>query len=79
MTDDTLIAVKVSTGDRFSVGSSRRLFRHPGLRGQIRRYDVSADGQRFVVTEDVEDENAKPPAVHIIQNWYEEFRGREQD
>ena len=77
--DDTLITIKVSTGERFSASSSQRLFRHPGLRGSERTYDVSADGQRFVVIEDVEDENAKSPAIHIIQNWYEEFRGLEQD
>ena len=42
-------------------------------------FDISPDVQHFVVVEDGEDENATPPAVQITQNWYEEFRDREQD
>ena len=34
--------------------------------------------ERFVVAEPRGAEPAKP-SVHIAQNWYEEFRDREQD
>ena len=79
----TLVAVSVSTVGEFSTGSPKSLFRLPG-QGDIGldiayQYDVSADGQRFVVIEDVEDEQASRPSIHIVQNWYEEFRDREQD
>jgi len=39
---------------------------------------IAADG-RFVMIEEVEDESEaqRKPAVHITQNWYEEFRDRE--
>jgi len=43
---------------------------------------VSADGQRFVVVEDLESEDgeeAKPPSIHITENWFEEFKDREQN
>ena len=76
---DTLMVAAVSMNEDFSTGPPRPLFRHPGLRGGELKYDVSADGQRFVVIEDVEDENAKRPSIHIVQNWFAEFRGREQD
>ncbi len=78
---ETLTAVAVSTMGEFSVGSPKPLFRLPGLPGwDIEHlYDVSADGQRFVVIEDVEDEQASRPSIHIVQNWYEDFRDREQD
>lgn len=41
-------------------------------------YDVSADG-RFVMIEDVasDTEQQRKPAIHITENWYEEFRVRE--
>lgn len=38
-----------------------------GLRGSVPKYDVSADGQRFVIIEEVEDKQAKRPSIHIIQ------------
>jgi serine/threonine-protein kinase len=38
------------------------------------RYDVTSDGQRFIVVKDLE-----PPkqSIVIVQNWFEEFRERE--
>ena len=45
---DTLMAVEVSTSPSFTTGATTRLFRHPNLWGNEQRYDVSADGQRFV-------------------------------
>ena len=77
------MSVPVSTMDGFSAGSAKPLFEHPGLGGGISStYDVSADGQRFVVVEDVESEEgeqAKPPSIHIVENWFEEFKDREQN
>ena len=78
----TLVAVSVSIAGDFSVGGATRLFEHPGLLpgGNYAPYDVSADGQRFILAEPV-GEGADAPArsIRVIQNWYEEFRGREQD
>ena len=80
---ETLILVPVSTTEGFSAGSGQPLFHHPGLGGGgSSTYDVSADGQRFVVVEDLESEEgeeAKPPAIHVTENWFEEFKDREQD
>ncbi len=80
----TLVAVSVSSGSSFSAGSATRLFEHPGLglgAGILSApYDVSADGQRFVVAEPLgEGADATKPSIRVVQNWYEEFRGREQD
>ena len=76
---DTLMAVAVSMNEGFSTGPPRSLFRHPDLRSGELKYDVSADGQRFVVIEDVEDTEAKRPSIHIVENWFEEFRDRRRD
>ncbi len=73
--------IAVSTTEGFAVGGARPLFEHPGLSSaNVAQYDVSADGKRFVLVEDVEGEDgeeARAPSIHVIQNWYEEFRERE--
>ena len=71
-----LIAVSVSTGSSFTVGSATRLFEHATLKNSITPYDVSADGQRFIVAEPVGGE-APEPSIRVVLNWYEEFRDRE--
>ena len=79
---ETLVAVSVSSGSSFSVGSATRLFEHPGLRRGFNYapYDVSADGQRFILAEPVgAGADAPEPSIRVVENWYEEFRDREQD
>ena len=76
---ETLIAVSVTTEPRFEAGKAKRLFSDPNLTWQERtmpQYDVSPDGQRFVMIEPV---GRSRPVIRIVQNWYEEFRDREQD
>ena len=71
------MAVVVETTPGFSAGEASRLFSELSLqRGRYPNYDVSPDGQRFVTVETVENVT---PAIHVVQNWFEEFRGREQD
>ena len=43
----------------------------------VPEYDVSADGQRFVVAQPVGE--VSEPKIRVVQNWHEEFRDREQD
>ncbi len=78
---DQLMAVSVSMAQGFSPGTPKPLFRDRWLRSTRpdQLYDVSADGQRFVLREAVEGASDKPPAIRVVQNWYEEFRNREQD
>ena len=76
---ETLIAVSVTTEPRFEAGKAKRLFSDPNLTWQERtmpQYDVSPDGQRFVMIEPAE---RSRPVIRVVQNWYEEFRDREQD
>ena len=80
----TLVAVSVSSGAAFSVGSARRLFEHPGLpdsRGSLSypKYDVSADGRQFVLPERVDlGEEAPKPSIRVVLNWFEEFRDHQE-
>ncbi len=77
---ETLMAVSVSTENGFQAGSPRPLFRHAGFGTRpATNFDVSADGQRFLVVESLGEEAEDQQAIHVVQNWYEEFRDREQD
>ena len=67
---NTLVAVEVSTAGGFRTGKVERLFSVPSRSP----YDVSSDG-RFVMVEDVESQ----AVISVTENWYEEFRDREQD
>ena len=77
------MATSVSSGPTFEVGSTTRLFDHPlmtrGIRLWNATYDVTTDGQRFVVIEDIEPTGVVSSPIHIVQNWYEEFRDRDQN
>ena len=78
---DTLMAVEVTMSPAFAPAAATPLFSDPHLAAGAFMpvsYDVSADG-RFVLEEDAESEEAKPPSIHVVENWYEEFRDREQD
>ncbi len=83
--EDALMAVSVSTGSTFTRGQPQQLFESPdlflgNLALQGAQYDVSSDGERFVTVAPVEDgdEEAAPPRIRIVENWYEEFRDRGQ-
>jgi hypothetical protein len=72
------MAVNVTTGSEFGIGPAERLFSDASLLDIVWTYDVAEDG-RFVMIEEVEEESApqRKPAIHITQNWYEEFRDRD--
>jgi hypothetical protein len=72
------MAVSVSTEGVFTAGRPQQLFEFSGVGGGSLQYDVSAAGQRFVTIAPVEGEEAAPPKIRVVQNWYEEFRDREQ-
>ena len=75
---ETLMAAPVSTNNgNFSAATARPLFEAEGAfdcRGH--RYNVSSDRQRFVIVETLRETRS---SIRVVQNWYEEFRDREQD
>ena len=80
--ESTLMAVSVSTDQGFILGQPQRLFESEDLVANVfgrKPYDVSADGKRFLTIAPAEDENTAPPVIRVVENWYEEFRDREQD
>ncbi len=75
-----LMAVPVSWAPEPSFGRAKKLFTHLRLSGWVWDYDVHPDG-RFLIVEpaDAEGSDRKAPSIHVVENWYEEFRDREQD
>ena len=74
----TLLAAEVTTSPVFAPIATKPLFSDSHLVASIPNqvtYDVSADG-RFVLVDTAASEEAKPPSIHVVENWYEEFRDR---
>ena len=72
----------ISTTTTFAPGPPQRLFESVDLLGgvQSNQHDVFPDGQRFLTIAPVqsEDGDVVPATIRIVENWYEEFRDREQ-
>ena len=80
---ERLMVVAVSTEGEFSVSSLTELFEHPGLRGGNYNpyYDVSLDGQRFILPEPADYEATEAPqsTIRVVLNWFAEFKEQQQD
>jgi eukaryotic-like serine/threonine-protein kinase len=70
------MAVDITTQPGFSVGKSRMLFE-----GQYQptpttspNYDVSHDGQRFLMLKPTDQALAAPTQVNVVLNWFEELK-----
>jgi hypothetical protein len=72
---DSMMAVDVTLGPPTAVGKPRRLFegRYRRSPGFWANYDVSADGQRFMMVKNVDIAPA-PTQINIVLNWFEELR-----
>ena len=76
----TLMSVPVSGNEGFSADLPKPLFDNAGLLAGAAlkpQYDVSDDGQRFILVEPVGDATAKPRSIHVVQNWSAEFKNRQ--
>jgi serine/threonine-protein kinase len=68
------MAVPVTTTPTFKAGESRTIFRGPYINVPGFSYDVSPDGQRFLVLQP-EDSQEKPiTELQVIFNWTEELK-----
>jgi serine/threonine-protein kinase len=77
----SLMAVAVQAGPAFSAGNPAKLFDaryYSNISG--RTYDVSADGQRFLMIKDntTADQNttATPASLVVVEHWFEELKAR---
>ena len=74
----TMMAVSVSaTADRLLIGPPREMFTGRFLpAGFLQNYDVTADGQRFLMVRALDPTPELPTELVLIQNWFEELKAR---
>ena len=70
-----MMEVDVTMQPTFSAGKPRMLFEGPYLptAGLSPNYDVSADGQRFLMVKSSEQEQT-PTQINVVLNWFEELK-----
>ena len=77
-TGDKMMAVDIDTQAGFVAGKPRQLFEGPYLANPIgnarANYDVSADGQRFLMIKSMQQGQAVPTQINVVLNWDEELK-----
>ncbi len=73
---DKMLAVDITTQPGFAAGKPRLLFQGPYLPSPATssNYDVSLDGQRFLMVKPNEQEQTAPTQINVVQNWFEELK-----
>jgi eukaryotic-like serine/threonine-protein kinase len=71
-----MMAVPITiTPTTFSAGAPRLLFEGPfRTDGPFRGYDVTPDGQRFLMVREVEQPSSRVTQMVLVQNWVEELK-----
>ena len=75
-----MMGVDITTEGGFLPGKPRQLFEGSYVRssaGYVRaNYDVSPDGQRFLMLKSVEQKPAPQTQIHVVLNWSDELNRR---
>jgi serine/threonine-protein kinase len=71
-----MMAVSIRPEPTFAAGSPKVLFDGKYVAAQSgRTYDVSSDGQRFLMIKDsVSNRTSAPPEIVLVQHWFEELK-----
>jgi hypothetical protein len=71
-----MMAVDVATQRSFGAGKPRMLFEGQYQPSPVTfpNYDVTLDGQRFLMLKPVEQEQAAPTQINVVLNWFEELK-----
>jgi serine/threonine-protein kinase len=76
---EKMMVVDITTQPGFRAGTPRMLFERSGYRNDMVRadFDVSPDGQRFLVLKAKEQPQAAAATqIHVVLNWFEELKRR---
>jgi Tol biopolymer transport system component len=73
---DKIMAVEITTQPSFSAGKSKAVVEGPYLPtpATLSNYDVSPDGQRFLMLKPSESAEAAPTQINVVLNWFEELK-----
>jgi serine/threonine-protein kinase len=70
-----MMAVPITTTPTFSAGAPRMVFEGPfRIDGPFRGYDVTPDGQRFLMVREIEQPPSRVSQMVLVQNWIEELK-----
>src|SRR5262249_50738011 len=70
-----VMAVPITTTPTFSAGTPRVLFEGAfRADGAFRGYDVTPDGQRFLMVREIPQQPARVSQMVLVQNWHEELK-----
>ena len=72
------MVVEITTEPTFSAGTPRLLFEGEYADGltPYANYDVTPDGQRFVMIKESEEQEEALTQIHVVLNWFEELKQR---
>jgi eukaryotic-like serine/threonine-protein kinase len=75
-TGDKVMAVDIATQPGFAAGKPRMLFEGSYLPTPLTNpnYDVSPDGQRFLMLKPTEQAETAPTQINVVLNWFEELK-----
>ncbi len=75
---DKMMAVDIDAQPGFTAGKPRVLFegRYEPPPGTSPNYDVSPDGQRFLMVKPSEAGETAPTQINVVLNWFEELKRR---
>jgi eukaryotic-like serine/threonine-protein kinase len=75
---DKMMAVDIATQPSFTAGKPRVLFKgqYVPTPATSPNYDVSRDGQRFLMLKPNEQEASAPTQINVVLNWFEELKRR---
>jgi Tol biopolymer transport system component len=73
---DKMMAVDITTQPGFAAGKPKVLFTGQYLPtpGTLPNYDVSPDGQRFLMIKPGEQAQGGPTQINVVLNWFEELK-----
>jgi Tol biopolymer transport system component/tRNA A-37 threonylcarbamoyl transferase component Bud32 len=73
---NTMMAVDIATQPGFAAGTPRMLFEglYDPAPYPLANYDVSRDGQRFLMLKPAEQQQAAPTQINVVLNWFEELK-----
>ena len=73
---DKMMAVDITTQPSFSASKPKKLFegQYRPTAGTFPDYDVSPDGQRFLMLKSVRQEQAESTQINVVLNWTEELK-----
>jgi Tol biopolymer transport system component len=73
---DRMMALDIATQPGFTAGKPRMLFegRYESVPIPIANYDVSPDGQRFLMLKPSAAAEAAPTQINVVLNWFEELK-----